>query len=144
MGQNLSPAVVRKTVSLATKLPSFRSAQESVAETLELKLTVKHVERLAERHGERRVAERAAEIAAWERLRLMEKLAAPEGVQPPAVVCVSTDGAGCSVATCRRSRPPRGVRRRPAWCWNWNRNFTNPTLVLRCRTSSWTWSAWSG
>ena len=92
MGQNLSPAVVRKTVSLATKLPSFRSAQESVAETLELKLTVKHVERLAERHGERRVAERAAEIAAWERLRLMEKLAAPEGVQPPAVVCVSTDG----------------------------------------------------
>jgi len=84
--------VIRKCVHLATKLPSFRSAQESIAETLEIELTVKRVERLAERIGEARVYERDIDTRRWEELPLMRKLAAPPGVKPPQVACVSCDG----------------------------------------------------
>lgn len=84
--------MTRKCVHLATKLPSFASARESVAETLELELTTKRIERLTRRIGRERVAWRQAQIAAWERRPLMEKLAAPPGVKAPAVVCVSCDG----------------------------------------------------
>lgn len=82
----------RKTVQLATRLPSFEAARDSIAETLEIELTTKRVERLTERIGQRRVAEREAEVAAWAELPLMTKIAAPAGVKAPAVVCVSTDG----------------------------------------------------
>jgi hypothetical protein len=77
---------------LATRLPSFEAARDSIAETLEVELTTKRVERLAERIGGQRVAEREAEIAAWEAQPLVAKLATPPGVKAPAVVCVSTDG----------------------------------------------------
>jgi hypothetical protein len=77
---------------LATRLPSFEAARDSIAETLEVELTTKRVERLAERIGARRVAEREADVAAWEAQPLMAKLAVPRGVEAPAVVCVSTDG----------------------------------------------------
>jgi hypothetical protein len=79
-------------VQLATRLPSFEAARDSIAETLEVELTTKRVERLAERIGARRVAERESDIAAWEAQPLTAKLAAPPGVKAPAVVCVSTDG----------------------------------------------------
>jgi hypothetical protein len=82
----------RKTVQLATRLPSFEAARDSIAETLEVELTTKRVERLTERVGQRRVAEREAEVAAWSALRLMTKIAAPVGVKAPTVVCVSADG----------------------------------------------------
>jgi hypothetical protein len=36
-------------VQLATRLPSFQAARDSIAETLEIELTTKRVERLAER-----------------------------------------------------------------------------------------------
>lgn len=84
--------MTRKCVHLSAKLPSFASARESVAETLELDLTIKRLERLAKRIGGRRVAEREARIAAWEQRPLMEKLAAPAKVKAPEVVCVSCDG----------------------------------------------------
>lgn len=90
--EDLSPAVMRKAVTLATKLPSFRSAAESVEEMLEIELGTKRLERLAERIGGERVAEREAETAAWEALPLTEKLAAPAGVKPPEVVAVMCDG----------------------------------------------------
>lgn len=77
---------------MATRLPSFEAARDSIAETLEVELTTKRVERLAERIGARRVAEREADVAAWEAQPLMAKLAVPPGVEAPAVVCVSTDG----------------------------------------------------
>lgn len=83
---------MRKTVHLATKLPSFESAADSVAETLEIELGTKRVERLAERIGRERVAERELSVAEWEALPLVQKLAAPAGVKAPAVVCVSCDG----------------------------------------------------
>ena len=84
--------MTRKCVHLAAKLPSFASARESVAETLELELTAKRIERLAQRIGGQRVAQREALVADWQRRPLMEKLAAPRGVKAPAVVCVSCDG----------------------------------------------------
>lgn len=92
MDEDLSPAVTRKSVHLATKLPSFRSARESVAEALEVELTTKRIERLTKRIGARRVTEREAQIAAWKQRPLMEKLTAPWGVKAPEVVCVSCDG----------------------------------------------------
>lgn len=84
--------MLRKITHLGTKLGSFASAAETVAETLEVPLTTKRVERLTERIGRERVAERAWSIAAWEALPLLDKLAAPKGIKAPAVACVSCDG----------------------------------------------------
>jgi hypothetical protein len=90
--EGLSPAVMRKAVTLATKLPSFRSAAESVEETLEIDLGAKRLERLARRIGGERVAERESCTAAWESLPLVSKLASPTGVKAPAAVAVMCDG----------------------------------------------------
>ncbi len=84
--------MIRKGVQLATKLPSFQSAQQSIAETIEVELTTKRVERLTERIGVARVYERDIDTRRWEELPLIEKLAAPPGVKPPQVACVSCDG----------------------------------------------------
>lgn len=92
MDEDLSPAVIRKGVQLATQLPSFQSAQQSIAETIEVELTTKRVERLTERVGTARVYEREIDTRRWEGLRLVEKLAAAPGVKPPQVACVSCDG----------------------------------------------------
>ncbi len=133
---------------LGTKLGSFESAQDSVAETLEVELTVKRVERLTERIGDERVAQREQAISDWEALPLVEKLAAPKGIKPPAVACVTTDGGRLQLsrpnrATCPRTRSRTGARRRSAHCWNWNRIRTTPTPARKSPTRSWTWSAWS-
>ena len=71
---------------------SFASAAESVAETLEIELTTKRVERWTERIGRERVTERKLSIAEWESLPLVAKLLAPKGIKAPAVACVSCDG----------------------------------------------------
>ena len=89
--ETLSPAVMQKTVHLASKL-SFDSAAQTAAATLELKLTTKRVERLTERIGCERVAQREQSIAQWQKLPLVEKLAAPPGIKAPAVVVISPDG----------------------------------------------------
>ena len=90
--EDLSPAVMRKIVHLATKLPSFDSARESVTETIEVELVTKRIERLTERIGCERVFERECATRVWEKLPLVEKLTAPKGVKAPQVVCVSCDG----------------------------------------------------
>lgn len=90
--EDLSPAVMRKIVHLATKLGSFDSAADSVSETLEIDLKTKRVERFTERIGLERVAERNLSVAEWESLQLVKKLEAPQGVKAPAVACVSCDG----------------------------------------------------
>ena len=41
--EDLSPAVMRKAVNLATKIPSFRSAAESVEEGIGIHTTAKHL-----------------------------------------------------------------------------------------------------
>lgn len=96
-------------MQLATRLPSFEAARDSIAETLEVELTTKRVERLAERIGSQRVAERDASIAAWEAQPLAAKLKAPAGVKAPAVVCVSTDGG-------RIQRCDLGEEAKSHWC----------------------------
>ena len=83
---------MRKIVHLATKLPSFDSARESVTETIEVELVTKRIERLTERIGCERVFERECATRVWEKLPLVEKLTAPKGVKAPQVVCVSCDG----------------------------------------------------
>lgn len=90
--EDLSPALMRKAVPLAAKLPSFASAADSVNETLEVHLTTKRVERLAERIGAERVAERDLAVAQWQKLPLVKKLEAPQGVKAPSVACASCDG----------------------------------------------------
>lgn len=83
---------MRKSVHLATKLCSFQSAQESIAETIEVQLTIKRVERLTERIGRARVFEREMDTRGWETLPLVKKLTAPSGGKPPEVACVMYDG----------------------------------------------------
>jgi hypothetical protein len=90
--EDVSPAVMRKTVHLGTKLSSFESAADSVLETLEIELTTKRVERLTKRIGRERVAERELSVAEWEGLPLLKKLVAPDGVRAPTVVAVTCDG----------------------------------------------------
>ena len=96
-------------MQLATRLPSFEAARDSVAETLEVELTTKRVERLAERIGGQRVAERGANIAAWEAQPLVAKLKVPPGVKAPAVACLSTDGG-------RIQRCDLGEEAKSHWC----------------------------
>jgi hypothetical protein len=52
----------------------------------------KRVERLAKRIGGERVYESECDVRTWEALSLVEKLATPPGVKPPAVACVMHDG----------------------------------------------------
>ena len=84
--------MMRKVVPLGTKRGSFASAAESVAETLEIELTTKRVERWTERIGGERVAQRDLSVREWEALPLVAKRAAPKGIRAPAVACVSCDG----------------------------------------------------
>lgn len=100
---------MRKTVHLASKLVSFQSAAESVAETLEVELTTKRVERLTERIGRERVAQRELSIAEWEALPLVAKLAAPKGIKAPDVVAISADGG-------RMQRCDLPERAKTNWC----------------------------
>lgn len=75
-----------------TRLPSFREAKESLAETLEIDLTIKQVERLTERIGAAVKSCRDTCVSAWESLPLMTKIEAPKGVTAPELAVVAADG----------------------------------------------------
>ena len=90
--EDLSPELMRKAVPLASKLPSFASATDSVNETLDVELKTKRIERLTERIGRERIEERETAVAEWKALPLVEKLAAPHGVKAPTAVCATCDG----------------------------------------------------
>ena len=107
--EDLSPELMRKIVPLASKLPSFASATESVNETLDVELTVKRVERLTKRVGLERVSQREAAVAKWKGLPLVEKMAAPKGVKAPSAVCASCDG-----GRIQRCDLPEGAKSH--WC----------------------------
>lgn len=96
-------------MQLAIRLPAFLAARDSIAETLEVELTTKRVERLTQRIGQRRVAERESDRAFWEGQPLVAKLGAPAGVKAPAVVCVSPDGG-------RLQRCDRPAEAKSHWC----------------------------
>jgi hypothetical protein len=100
---------MRKAVHLATKLGSFDSARESLAATVEVELTTKRIERLAGRIGTERVSRRERDVRAREALPLVKKLAAPQGVKPPEVACVMSDGG-------RMQRCDLPVDAKTHWC----------------------------
>ena len=123
---------MRKSVHLATKLPSFQSTQESLAEIAEVQLTTKRVERLAERIGAERVWERDRQTRWWEQLPLVQKLAAPAGVKPPQAVCVMYDGG-------RMQRCDLSAGAKSHWCetkvgalleLQWTRHADDPCAEL--------------
>jgi hypothetical protein len=69
----------------------------------ELPVPEKQVERVTERVGAERVAERQAEVAAYQALPLVAKFTAPDGVTPPDLAVVMTDGGRLQVL---QRRPP--------------------------------------
>lgn len=77
---------------LGTLLQSFPDGEKAIGKLLEMMLGRKRIERLTERIGGERVAERVAEVERFENLTLTEKLAGPEGVQPPEAAAVMADG----------------------------------------------------
>jgi hypothetical protein len=58
----------------------------------EISFTTKRVKQFAERIGQERVDERESDTRRWEKLPLVEKLAAPWGVKPPPAARVTYDG----------------------------------------------------
>ena len=77
---------------LGTKLPSFHDASEAVSKILRTTIGEKRVERITERIGGERVVQRQEQVAAWSKLKLTEKEAAPPGVKAPEVASVMADG----------------------------------------------------
>lgn len=63
-----------------------------MAETLEIDLSVKLIERVTERAGAGRVADRAKAVSAWENLPLVQKETAPPQVTAPEIAVVVPDG----------------------------------------------------
>ncbi|MCE9525353.1 MAG: hypothetical protein K8R36_04795 [Planctomycetales bacterium] len=90
--ESLSPALLEKATCLGTVLSSFPEAHRASETFLEQVLGVKRIERLTERIGTERVAQRDAETLAFQRLPLVEKVAAPPGVKAPRVAAVMPDG----------------------------------------------------
>jgi hypothetical protein len=88
----LSPTLQRKVTAQGTRLSSFREAKESLAETFEIDLTIKQIERVTQRIGAAVSARRDALVANWEALSLVQKEVAPAGVTLPEVAAVSADG----------------------------------------------------
>ena len=76
----------------------------------ELPVPEKQVERVTERIGAERVAERQAEVAAFQALPLVAKFAVPDGVTPPDLAVVMTDGGRLQILPRRppAADPPAG------------------------------------
>lgn len=88
----LSASLQEKVSYLGTLLQSFPDGEKAIRKLLETMLGRKRIERLTERIGAERVAERDAEVERFENLTLTEKLAGPEGVDPPEAAVVMDDG----------------------------------------------------
>lgn len=77
---------------LGTLLGSFPQAAQAAACLLRVPLNSKRIERLTERIGAERAAQRDAQTQAWQRLPLVEKERAPQGVKAPPAAAVFADG----------------------------------------------------
>jgi len=82
----------RKVVYAAVTNPSFERGSQDLAELAEAHVPAKEVERIAKGIGRERCAERDAAAAAYLALPLVERKRAPEGVTPPDLAVVGTDG----------------------------------------------------
>ena len=87
-----STQALRSIVDTAVRAYSFAEAQQSLQRLADLHVLPKQVERIVHRLGAERLAERQAGVAAFQRLPLAQKYASPEGVQPPDLAVVMTDG----------------------------------------------------
>jgi hypothetical protein len=87
-----SPNVQAKIVFAGVTARSFAEAETMLQTLTERTVSAKQVERVTERIGAERVAERDEATAQYESLPLVERKAAPEALQPPALAVVMPDG----------------------------------------------------
>src|SRR5947209_7424195 len=71
---------------------SFEAARADAAKLLRLDISAKQIERLCKRIGLERTEERDEAAAAYQALPLPQRKGLPQGVSPPAVAVVGTDG----------------------------------------------------
>lgn len=84
--------LLEKTSYIGTLLKSFPQGDQAIAKLLEITLGRKRIERITERIGAERLVEADQEIAAFQSLKLMEKIDGPKGVTPPVSCAVMADG----------------------------------------------------
>jgi hypothetical protein len=87
-----SPAVQEQVIYAATHNPSFAQGSDALRHLAELDIPTKQVERLARRIGDERCAERDSEVQTYLNLPLVERKAAPAGVEKPGLAVVQMDG----------------------------------------------------
>src|SRR5205085_445410 len=97
-------AMQRKIIYAAVTNPSFALGSQDLAELAEAAVSAKEVERLAKGIGRERCDERDAAAAAYLALPLVTRKSAPEGVSPPDVAVVGTDGGRLQILD-RRAEP---------------------------------------
>jgi hypothetical protein len=77
---------------LGTLLKSFPQGEVAMCKLLEMSFGRKRIERITERIGAERLQEAQKEVAAFENLKLMEKVNGPVGVVAPTSAAVLVDG----------------------------------------------------
>jgi hypothetical protein len=87
-----SPLLQEKIIYAGVTQTSFALASEALAQLAGQDVSAKQVERVTKRIGLERCAEREAAVSAYQALPLVERKAVPDGVTPPAVAAVGTDG----------------------------------------------------
>jgi len=107
-----SPAVQNKIVYAGVANTSFAKASENLLEVGDLAVSAKQVERVAKGIGLERTAERNEAVAAYRDLPLVKRKAAPQGVTPPSVAVVGTDGGRIQILD-RGADAAGGVGRTP-------------------------------
>jgi hypothetical protein len=96
----LSPGLLRKVISTATRCRSFAEADDVLGELSGVRLGPKQIERLVHRVGQERVDERDAFVRRFDELPLADKFAVPDGVQAPDLAVVMTDGGRLQIRSC--------------------------------------------
>jgi hypothetical protein len=87
-----SPSAGDKIIYAGVTNGSFSTASEGLAKLACLDVSAKQVERVTKRIGLERCTERDEAVAAYQALPLVQRKEAPQGVTPPAVAVVGTDG----------------------------------------------------
>jgi hypothetical protein len=83
---------MRKVIQAAVRNGSFREGSRELAESAELDIDAKTLERAVHRIGGERLAERDAEVEAWKKLPLPKlQHGCPEGKVPPSLAVVQFD-----------------------------------------------------
>jgi hypothetical protein len=89
--ENVSPALLKKTVYAGAGATSFQQASRDLDELAEAQISAARVRRATERIGNERVRERDAEVARWQEKTLPQQQRSPID-EVPEVACVQMDG----------------------------------------------------